>query len=1702
MSRRGGVGGLNRIGRLLRSVGLRAVGAACIVAVAVPLAAFASDELTSVSPGRNGTGSGDDPGLKRATQEKIEREARAREERQSAAERERRVASRTAYEDRTPSEARALARDTFPQLSVPPLGRLMPGETIERYLSEHSAVVDDGHGEKLLLESSVPVATRDGDGHLGAVDLSLDTAGSGWIPRNPLAHARLGKDGSVELLDSGVSLRLEGARPGGDAETLSANKAFVPDVLQDQDVDVITAATVRGAELSFLLRSARSPESFVLDVGFPSGTELDAAHDPEHGGAAAAAIRRGDARVAAISAPTAVDADGHPVPPSLRIAGDQLVVRVAHRAEDVRYPIYVDPEIIENFNFQQGSDNTGWMTQYSSQYGCFNFSFTTSFWGRGFYTTNCASTSGVWFWDQEWGEWRWQAPRATAIRRAEELNLYHTYTQLTCLRGYIWDRNAGVTSAYQIRCADVSSGYYDLIDGNPAAHRGNFAVHNMMITQQGLRYNFDYSFMGWAKLYVEDFESPSITSLSAGLADGLWHQEGVAANASVQARDPGLGVKTIVAERAGSAFDTRTNGCSGYRGSCPEYWTQTFSYNTSSISEGTNAFSTHATDVVGQSSARSYWYVKVDRSAPTINISGALPGLSGKWMSGNAAVSISASDSYSGVKSVETFVDGTSVDLLNNACTTAGCPNTQSRAWTMDSTQYSPGPHTISVVAKDPLGHSTTSSWTVKVDNTLPFVDVEGMLWDAENEVLYDGTTYDLSVDAADGDSSDPESGVKSIEILVDGVRADYATQSCSVDNCEMQRSWTFNPANYSEGDHGIDVVVTDQAGNWDDESAVNVTVRHSQAAHSAAASADASGAATGASAGEQAGASAKSIGDFNGDGIDDYAVGAPYADNPGRVDSGVVYVINGAAVGSSLDLSSPGVAAYRIVGAATADHAGAAVAPAGDVNGDGFGDILVGAPRAGITLDPSASNVTGPLGKPVLQGSVYVIFGRPFDPGIFGSSIDLATLGPDGFRIDGPAQRGDSFGDELSGPVASDFHTRADFNGDAFDDIVIGSPHEGGAGRFESGAAYVVFGKTSTTTVDVSALGTLGLRIAGAAAGNHAGAAAAPAGDVDNDGYADVAIAAPDASPSGLTGTGTVYVVRGAPSPTSLDLGTMTGEGNRIYGTSGDALGSSLASLGDVNGDDYDDFAIGGSGAYVVYGGDFSAVPTLDLSQPLSQPLMSYRITPATTDLGTTVVGSAGDIDGDNVGDVLVGFPNASAPFVAQGSLYVVFGQATFSTPTAVDLGQLGGHRGTRFLGDQAGDRLGTSADGLLYASTDEPGILAGAPGADGSLRPDAGRLFVMRSSSASSGYKASAASSSSTSSHGCAPRGQAPTSSRPQGTAPYAFTRPADLAHCRRTGKQVADVMPKGRYASARKPVKRLAQNSAYSGARKWPLVNSFGNTIAYVEQLRLHQFRVRTAADVEYGTTPNGGASGPTVKIQGRACMSPDNLEDSYALIYLQGAGSSKSPSGSTVDAGIRAFISRNALVGSFKSGSTRAGVDKVVDNHAVGCGASRYDNEGRLAIDSSVPKPTFSGDTDRFQGPSLERSCPRRGVSRWSPNCGYRYEDYSRPSVNADAMLFSRATTGVASGGIANGVIQASRAFRELDRIRYLDHSVPCGRELMAHWYFGDANPNAPYTTHRDSTWRTKQQHVYGWYPHREPTGKFRNSSDNPPDAIHC
>jgi hypothetical protein len=172
-----------------------------------------------------------------------------------------------------------------------------------------------------------------------------------------------------------------------------------------------------------------------------------------------------------------------------------------------------------------------------------------------------------------------------------------------------------------------------------------------------------------------------------------------------------------------------------------------------------------------------------------------------------------------------------------------------------------------------------------------------------------------------------------------------------------------------------------------------------------------------GIAAGDQSGKSVSSAGDVNGDGLDDLLIGADRADPNGSY-SGQSYVVfgNRTGFGSSLNLSSlNGSNGFTLNGIANSDLSGRSVSSAGDVNGDGIDDLIIGAFRA----DPNGSD----------SGQSYVVFGNRTG---FGSSLNLSSLnGSNGFRLNGIATN------DFSGYSVS---SAGDVNGDGLDDLLIGA--------------------------------------------------------------------------------------------------------------------------------------------------------------------------------------------------------------------------------------------------------------------------------------------------------------------------------------------------------------------------------------------------------------------------------------------------------------------------------------------------------------------------------------------------------------------------------------------------------------------------------------------------------------------------------------
>ena len=276
---------------------------------------------------------------------------------------------------------------------------------------------------------------------------------------------------------------------------------------------------------------------------------------------------------------------------------------------------------------------------------------------------------------------------------------------------------------------------------------------------------------------------------------------------------------------------------------------------------------------------------------------------------------------------------------------------------------------------------------------------------------------------------------------------------------------------------------------------------------------------------------------------------GAPRADAPGRADAGSVYVVFGRADAATVDLASLGSAGTRIDGAIAGDAAGTALSAPGDLNGDGRADLLIGAPGA----DPAGASGAG---------SAYVVFGTAA-----AGTIDLASLGSAGFRIDGAAA-GDALGSAVAAP--------GDVDADGRPDVLVGAPEADRNGRAASGSAYVVHSPVGGTTVSTASLGSQGYVIDGAAAGDRLGTSVAAGGDVDGAGLADMVLGAPGADPSARADAGAAAVVFGLAGSANVDMASPGARGRVISGAvAGDGLGTRVAIAGDQNGTGPQDIAV-----------------------------------------------------------------------------------------------------------------------------------------------------------------------------------------------------------------------------------------------------------------------------------------------------------------------------------------------------------------------------------------------------------------------------------------------------------------------------------------------------------------------------------------------
>jgi hypothetical protein len=400
------------------------------------------------------------------------------------------------------------------------------------------------------------------------------------------------------------------------------------------------------------------------------------------------------------------------------------------------------------------------------------------------------------------------------------------------------------------------------------------------------------------------------------------------------------------------------------------------------------------------------------------------------------------------------------------------------------------------------------------------------------------------------------------------------------------------------------------------------------------------------------------SAGNVDGDSYDDIIIGAMWASSQ----YGQAYIYFGSVNGPS---SSADV---TITGESSSNRFGQSVSDAGNVNGDGYDDVIIGASGAGS------------------DGKAYIFNGRSSWSSTYGASSASVIL------VGETDPANEAFGASVS--------SAGDYNKDNYDDVIVGSAYEsalGGGDYEEAGRAHIFFGGSSMDAkVDVS--------MTGEASSDYFGWAVSNAGDYDDDGFDDVVVGAPyNDGPGNNYGRAYVYNFVDHVEHSYMGL-----------------LGYSVSSAGLFNNDAYYDVVVGDpfyepfiaeewGRAYVFHGGSsMDSTPDVFLTSPQKDAQFGFSV-------------ASGDFNDDGDGDILVGAPSwdADPQTTNVGRVYLYYGNDI--DPADADVIITGENAGDLFgySVSSAGKWFGNPVTGI---NDDYEDVLIGAPG----YNSNAGRAYL----------------------------------------------------------------------------------------------------------------------------------------------------------------------------------------------------------------------------------------------------------------------------------------------------------------------------------------------------------------------------------------
>ena len=639
----------------------------------------------------------------------------------TAAARAERRRSRTAFAGLAPANALALTRQQFSRevaaVSAVPADAL-DADRVLGYRDAHTAIVDPAgpRGPEVAVSTGAPFRVHGGD-----LDLDLVRGGGAWTPRNAAVDVTIpdAADGTLRVgEDLGVTVSIpggDGAAPGralGDASVFYGEAGTA--------TDLVAAPTPGGLETFFTLRGAAAPEDATLTLDLPRGARLIAGAD------GSVRIVRGGRTIGRIAPPSAVDAQGTPVPVSMTTDGDAVTVHTDHHGADVAYPVLVDPIIDSLDDPPNGTDpvetdeegiiiptDGRWHPAIDDPM----FADTGTL-GDGLYITDPAGP-GV----SRGGFWMWFAP--DAITQAD-------FTYDLVLNG---DTTSGDSGPLAVGFLGAGGQVYDQVDtpttsgtstlyaedetGDPSGDVALFMMWHLQFGGSTYTAHDHTAFLSGAVFHF-GYDGPELVDLPPSGGDIGWSYANEPVPLPLKAVDAVSGIKRIeVTAQSGTdpeiLLDAYDAACAATPVPCPSPLEQELAPDFSLLDEGTYTLRIRA--INGHDEASTDWTATfgIDRTAPDVGtLGGDVGALNGLTTASTAALTLSFSptDALSGVRDVQ-FDDSESQDGGYGECATIDCDPAE---LTVHMDQLSDGEHTITAHAWDNAGNETTDDVTFTVD--------------------------------------------------------------------------------------------------------------------------------------------------------------------------------------------------------------------------------------------------------------------------------------------------------------------------------------------------------------------------------------------------------------------------------------------------------------------------------------------------------------------------------------------------------------------------------------------------------------------------------------------------------------------------------------------------------------------------------------------------------------------------------------------------------------------------------------------------------------------------------------------------------------------------------------------------------------------------------------------------------------------------